>query len=107
MNGGFGRVENRLVGIVKGGHVGIGDGNVGSNLVVEQLVDGEVAAELGVEVVHGHVALGQLLVELVLGIGRPAFVDLGFDVGIGGGDTELFGLLPHDLGGDQPAEQVQ
>ena len=103
----LGEVEAGLVGVIEVGHVGVGDVDVRGDFLVDQLVDGEIAPDLGPQIVQRHVAVGELLFEFLLGIGRLHLVEFGVDVGVHRRQAQLFRPLQHDFVGDQAAQQVQ
>ena len=50
------QIEARLVGVIKIGHVRVGDGDVRCDLLVDQLVHRQLLPHLRLEIVQGHVA---------------------------------------------------
>ena len=103
----LGEVEAGLVGVIEIGDVGVGDGDVRGDLFGDQLIDGELLADFGLQIVERHVAVGELLVELLFGVGRFHLVELGVDIGIDGLQAQFLRLQQHDLVGDQAAEEFQ
>ena len=99
----FGEVEAGLVGVIEIGDVGIGDGDVRGDLFGDQLIDGELLADFGLQVGKGHVAAGELLVELLLRVGSFHLVDLGIDVCVHRLQAQFLRLQQHDLVGDEAA----
>ena len=91
------RLNSALWAVIVGGDFGVGDVDSGLDLLVDELVLGEGAANVALEIVEGHVALLELVVELLLRVGRLELGDLGVDVFIGGGKVELGGALLQDL----------
>ena len=101
------QIEVCLVGVEVILDVLIGDVDQAADFFVEQFFDRKLAADLALEVIDGHLAGGQLLLKVFLGIGRLHLVDLGVDVGVGGEETELLGLLEHDFVVDEDAQEFQ
>ncbi len=68
------RLDEIELGLVRGvvaGDFGVGDVDLGLDLLVDQLVLGERAADVALEVVEGDVALLELIVELFLRVRAP------------------------------------
>ena len=78
-------VEVCLVGGEVSGDFGVGDVDLGLDFFVDQLVLGEGAANVALEIVKGHIALLELIVELLLRVWRLELGDLGVNILIGGG----------------------
>ena len=75
--------------------------------LVEQLLDAEIAAELGFQILHGHFAFVELLLKLLLRVGRFELGEFRVHVGIGGHQAPLLGALQHDLVVDERAQDLQ
>ena len=104
---GLDQVELRLVGVVVRGDVGVGDGDLGRDLLVDYLFDGDITAELTLQVVHRQAAFFHALFELLLSVGRLDFAELAVDLFLGGQQAELFRLLHHDLVVDELLQDGQ
>ena len=77
------------------------DGDLRGDFLVEQLLDAQVAPQLRLQIVHGHLARVELLLKFLLRVGRFQLVELGLHVGVDGHQAQLLGALQHDLVVDQ------
>jgi len=103
----LGEVETRLVGAVELGDVGVGDDDVGCDVLVDELLNAELAADLGFQIVQGHLVIAQLLLELLLGPGSFQLGQLGFHIRIAGQQTLLFGTLEHYFAIDEATQNFE
>jgi hypothetical protein len=103
----LGQIEAGLVGLVECGDIGVGDDDVRSDVLVDELLNAQLAADLGLEIVQRHLVVAKLLLELLFGPGRLQLGQLRFDVGVAGQQALLFGALQHDLAVDQAAQHFQ
>ena len=78
-----------------------------SGFLVEQLLDAQIAAELGLQILDRHLALVELLLEFFLRVGRFQLGELRVHVGIRGHQAPLLGALQHDFVVDQRAQDLQ
>jgi hypothetical protein len=74
---------------------------------VHQLFDAQVAAQLGFQLLDGHLAGIKLALKLFLGVGGADFVELRIHFGLGGDQRELLGALEQDLFVDHGAQQFE
>ena len=90
-----------------GGDVGVGNVDFAVDFLVEELVGGEGAAEVALDVVDGGVAVGEACLELVFGVGRLHFGEFGVDLFGGGGEVHFGGALLDDFIEDELLEERQ
>ncbi len=81
------------MGVVVVGYSGVGDGDAGVDLLIEELLLGEAAADVALELVEGEIVGLEFGLELILGIGSLGFGDLGVNLGIGSGQAFFSGAL--------------
>ena len=79
MNLGFGQVEVGLVGVVEIGDIFVGNADAGSGFFGQQFLYAQIAAELGLQILHGHFAFVELLLKLLLRVGGFEFRELRVD----------------------------
>ena len=65
--------------------------------LLSSLVAGQLAANFALEIVERDVARLELLVELLLRVGRLHFGQLGVHIFVGGGEVQLGGALLQDF----------
>ena len=94
---GLDEIELSLVGVVVAGDLRVCDVDFGLDLFVDELCLGQRAADVALEIVESDVALLELVVEFVLGVGGLDLGELGVDVFIAGGEVELGGALLEDF----------
>ena len=97
MVAGLDQVEVGLVRRVEGGDLRVGDVDLGLDFLVDQLVSGQRAANIALQIVQRHVALLELVVELLLRVWRLDLRELRVHVFIAGGKVELGGALLQDF----------
>ncbi len=100
-------IEVGLVGVVVVGHIRVGDGDAGVDLLVEQLFLGEAAANVALQLVEGEVRGLELGLELLLGVGSLHLGELGLDLGVGCGQALLGGALLDDGFEDKRMDDVE
>ena len=104
---GLDQVELRLVRRIVGVDLRVGDVDLRLDLLVQQLGLGQRAAQFALQVVEGEVARLELLVELLLRVGRLHLRQLGVHVLVAGGQVELGGALPENLVLDHLAQDIE
>src|SRR5205814_10297513 len=77
------------------------------DLFVQDLVNGEIAPHIASKIVQRHVAVLQLLIELLFGIRSLKLVQLAVNFIVGSEQTKLFCTLHHDLLIDQLFQDIQ
>ncbi len=93
--------------VVEGGHIGVGHGDLGDNLLVNELFNGQVAAQVAPQIVQGLVGRLQLRGELFLGVGGLHLRQLGVDILRGCAQVHLGRALRDDLLVDELADHLQ
>ncbi len=101
------QVELVLVLVVVVADIGVRYRDLGVDLLVQQLVDGERAAQVALDIVQGVVRCLQLRGELLLGVGRLHLRHFGVDVFGGRGEVHLGGALLDDLLLDQLLHHIE
>src|ERR1700691_455455 len=101
------QIEAGLVGMVEGGDIRVGTDDVRGDVLVDELLNAQLAAYLGFQIVQRHLVVAKLLLELLLGPGSLQLGELSFDVRIARQQALLFGALQHDLAIDQAAQYLQ
>ncbi len=101
------QIEFALVGVVVIADVLVGDVDLGSDFLVEDLLDSEGATEVAAEVVEGDLLVLELLIELFLGVRGLDLVHFAIDFLVGGEKAEFLGASHEDFVVDEFAEDAE
>ena len=104
---GLGDVKLVAVGVVEVLNVLIGDGDFRDHFAVQQLLDGELAAQIAFQVVHGHAAVFQLSLKFFFGEATFQLGELVFHFAVAGFEVQLLGALQQDFVVDQLFDYIE
>jgi len=104
MNLRFGEIEGFFVCLVEVADLTIADRDLRCDLFVYDLLNTEIATDLGLQVRDGHFASIELLLKLLLRVSGLELGKLGIDVGIRRHQAQLDSALQHDFVVDEASQ---
>ena len=104
---GFNQVELGFVLVVVIADISVGNVDLGVDLLVIDLVNGQAAPYFALQFIQGQVLLFELALKLLFGAGGLEFIDLAFHFFIGSKQAQLLGALQDDLFADHRLHNAQ